>query len=210
VRSRGGSTGLRSNTKPSREQRTAGWKRTRLGKPGNCWMRTRDFDREGVCRRSGNLIGERTRNGFDLLQAVDVDLAPRTRNRRQVSACRDIHFSICDHRRAEFDAESRRVAAVRGAAIKLSREIRRVIREQRGAGWRNHACILQRIPLVDVPHDAVIRAIRRNKGAGAVCSLVLVVRRVALCAQECLCNQTVSPLPGRSLKSASRQDKQRH
>ena len=72
-----------------------------------------------------------------LLQAVDVDLAPRIRNRRQVGACRDIHFPICDHRRAEFDSVSRRVAAVRGAAIELSRIIRRVIRDERGAGWRS-------------------------------------------------------------------------
>src|SRR5580658_6286677 len=54
-----------------------------------------------------------------LLQAVDVDLAPRIRNRCQIGTCGDIHFPICDHRRAEFDSVSRRVAAVRGAAIEL-------------------------------------------------------------------------------------------
>ena len=124
-------------------------------------MRTRDFDQRGLRGRGGILIRERTRNeGVDLLQAVDIDLAPGIRNRRQVGACRDIHFPICYHRRAEFDAVSRRVAAVRGAAIELSRVIRRVIRGQRGAGWGNIACILQRIPLVDVPHYAVTRAIR--------------------------------------------------
>jgi len=50
------------------------------------------------------------------------DPRPGIRDRRQVGACRDVHFSVCEQPgELKFDAVSRRVAAVRGAAIELSR-----------------------------------------------------------------------------------------
>jgi hypothetical protein len=115
-----------------------------LSKPDNAGLEHAISTQRRLRGRGGILIRERIPDeGLALLQAVDVDLPQGIRSRRQVGACRDIHFPVWDYRRAEFDSVSRCIAAVRSAVRKVSRVIRCVIPGERGARGRSFACIVQ-------------------------------------------------------------------